>query len=335
MNNHLNAPRIAIIGCGALTRIFYLPVLKKIGINPSALVDPDVRSIEGLVKESGATHTAPSIEEVIDSIDAAIIASPNYLHVSQAAFLLNRGKHVLLEKPMAAIEKDAEELNAVSQQKGAVLQIGMMRRYWKINKAVKSMLEDNILGTVENISMQEGGVLNWPAQSTAIFNPSHSLGGVLMDTGSHTLDLLCWWVGNDDYELQYEDDNHGGVEADCRLNVEFKETGTKAEIKLSRIRNMPNEFVLTGKKGWIKLKPYANLFESSDRNIEKYIYNHFSSVSLKQQSFEDLFEEQVLSWLSAIKQGSKPVIDAESVLQSIRMIEQSYLHRKQIEYVWN
>src|SRR5688572_20917971 len=123
MNNHLISPRIVIIGCGALTRIFYFPVLKKIGINPSALVDPDIRSIEDLVKESGATHAAASIEEVIDSIDAAIIASPNYLHASQAAFLLNRGKHVLLEKPMAAIEKDAEELSAVSQQKGAVLQI--------------------------------------------------------------------------------------------------------------------------------------------------------------------------------------------------------------------
>lgn len=335
MNNHLNIKHIAIIGCGALTRIFYLPILKKIGIHPSALVDPDINGIQDLVKDFGASQAASSIEEVIDSIDAAIIASPNYLHAPQAASFLNKGKHVLLEKPMAATEKDAVELNAVSQKRGAVLQIGMMRRYWKINKAVKSMLEKNILGNLVSISMQEGGVLNWPAQSTAIFNPSLSLGGVLMDTGAHTLDLLCWWVGNDDYELQYEDDNHGGVEADCSLNVEFKKGGTRAEIKLSRIRNMPNEFIIKGTKGWIKLKPYGNHFEGSSRNIERYIYNLYSSASLKEQSFDDLFEEQVLNWLSAIEKASKPVIDAESVLPSIRMIEQSYLHRKQIEYAWN
>jgi len=48
-----------------------------------------------------------------------------------------------------------------------------------------------------------------------------------------------------------------------------------------------------------------------------------------------LFTEQVQSWLLAIEQGTKPEIDAESVLPSIRMIEQSYKLRRQMEYAWN
>ena len=94
-------------------------------------------------------------------------------------------------------------------------------------------------------------------------------------------------------------------------------------------------FFLKGTKGWIKLKPYGNVFESSDRRIEKYIYEKYPVEELKQQAFLDLFTEQVQSWLSAIEQGTKPEIDAESVLPSIRMIEQSYKLRRQMEYAWN
>jgi len=327
--------RIGIIGCGALTRIFYLPILKKLKIHPAVLVDTDINNISGLVKDSGALQAASSLEEAEPSMDAAIIASPNYLHARQAYYLLDKGKHVLLEKPMAASENDAMELKVVSQQRNAVLQIGMMRRFWKINRAVKSMLEDKILGTLQTLSMQEGGVLNWPVQSTAIFDPAQSLGGVLIDTGAHTLDLLCWWVGNEEYELHYEDDNHGGVEADCSLVIDFKKPDVRTQVKLSRIRNMANEFLISGTKGWIKLKPYGNVFESSGRSIDKYIYNQYSSAELKQQSFEDLFEAQIMSWLSAIEKGLKPVIAAESVLPSVRIIEQCYLNRRQMEYTWN
>jgi len=327
--------RIAIIGCGALTRIFYIPALKKLDIIPYALVDPNVNSIDDLVKESGAQTVSPSVEEITGTIDAAIVASPNYLHKPQAKFLLDRSKHVLLEKPMAATEQEGRELINSSKQSGAVLQIGMMRRYWKINKAVKKIMEDELLGKLESVSMEEGGVLNWPAQSAAMFDPLKSLGGVLMDTGSHTLDLLHWWVQDEDYSLQYSDDNHGGVEADCNLVIDFNKKGIKATINLSRIRRMPDMFFLKGTKGWIRMKPYGNVFESSDRGIEKYIYDQYSAEELKQQSFIDLFTEQVQSWLLTIEQGANPEIDAESVLPSIRMIEQSYKLRRQMEYAWN
>lgn len=335
MINKNRSFRIGIIGCGALTRIFYIPVLKKLKMYPAVLVDPNIHGIMDLLKESGASNATASIDEAVPLIDAAIIASPNYLHARQANFLMKKGKHVLLEKPMTATEKDARELLSTSSQSSLVLQIGMMRRFWKINKAVKKMLDDRILGNLQTISMQEGGVLNWPVQSTAIFDPAQSLGGVLMDTGPHTIDLLCWWVGNEEYELQYEDDNHGGMEADCSLTVDFKKSGIHALIKLSRIRTMPNEYFLKGTKGWIKLKPFGNVFETSDRSIEKYIHNQYSSVGLKKQGIEDLFYEQVTGWLSAIELGSKPAIDAESVLPSIRLIEQCYLNRKQMEYAWN
>jgi predicted dehydrogenase len=327
--------RIGIVGCGALTRIFYLPVLKKLSITPGVLVDSDIEGVKELAKTAGVANIAVSLEVAAGQIDAAIIATPNFLHVAQAKYLLEKGKHVLLEKPMAGTEKEACELIAASQNAGKILQIGMMRRFWKINRAVKKMLEDNVLGKLETISMQEGGVLNWPVQSAAVFNPVQSLGGVFIDTGSHTLDLLNWWIQDNDFELQYTDDNHGGVDADCELRVDFKSKNVKAEVKLSRIRNMPNEFLLSGTRGRIKLKPWQNVFETSDRRIEKYIYAQYPLNELKQQTFEDLFTEQVNAWVEAIQKDTKPPVDAESVLTSIIMLEQGYKTRRPTSYAWN
>ncbi len=332
MNNNL---RLAIIGCGALSRIFYLPVLKKSTISTSVLVDPDIIGVSDLAKNYDVKKTSASLEEIIDDIDAAIVASPNFLHVPHAKLLLEKGKHVLLEKPIASTEKEVVELIISGKQSGAILQPAMMRRFWKLNKAVKKMLEEEVLGKLQTVSMLEGAVLNWPVQSTAIFNPQQSLGGVFMDTGSHTLDLLCWWVGDNNFELEYEDDNQGGVDTDCSLDVSFINKSVKANVKLSRIRNMPNEFILTGTKGWIKLKPYANMFESSGRGIDNYIYSLYTGEELKRQRFEDLFFEQVQSWLLSAEKGSTPVISAESVLPSIRMLEQGYKHRRQLNNAWN
>ena len=329
-----NKLRIGIVGCGALTRIFYLPVFKKLSLMPDAVFDPYAGDIADLAKNYNIRSIASSLEDFGERIDMAIVASPNFLHAPQTKYLLEKGKHVLVEKPIATSENDVREMIDACNKSRVVLQPAMMRRFWKINKAIKKMLEEEVLGTLQTVSMREGGVLNWPVQSPALFDPKQSLGGVFIDTGSHTLDLLCWWVNDNNFSVEYEDDNHGGVEADCKLAVEFIETGIKAEVTLSRVRNMPNEFVLKGSRGWIKLKPYGNIFETSDRSIGKYVHNIYSTAELKQQTFDDLFTEQVQSWLKSAKNQTSPVIDAGSVQPSIRMIEQAYYQRKQLVYEW-
>lgn len=330
----MNEFKIGIIGCGSLTRQFYLPVLKKIGYSSIVLIDPATESVSRLAKEYSLHKISDSVEEALPDFDAAIIASPNFLHVPQALLLLQHGKHVLLEKPIASTQAEVERLMQTAKQSGALLQPAMMRRFWKINIAVKKLLQEEVLGKLQSVSMQEGDVLNWPVQSDAIFRKEQSLGGVFFDTGSHTLDLLCWWIGDQQAVLRYQDDNRGGVETEAHLEVQFLKSDIRASVRLSRIRKMPNEYLLQGTKGWIKLKPYGNIFETSDRKTDQFIFNQYSKQELRQQSFEDIFSEQVTCWLSAMEKKELPVVQTESVLPSIRMIETAYKSRTEINYAW-
>jgi predicted dehydrogenase len=331
MNNRI---KIGLVGCGALTKIFYQPVLNHLGIKPFALADPFIEKSKALAKEWGAEKSAASAEEILDDVDAVIIASPNFLHASQAKLFLEKGKHVLLEKPMTVSGLEGQSLIESSKSSGAVLQIAMMRRFWKLNKAVKKILEDKLLGNISEISMLEGGIMNWPAQSVAMFDKRQSLGGVLIDTGSHTLDLLCWWMQDDTEHLQYADDNRGGVETDCELLFRFKSSGAKTKIELTRIRNLQNEYLLKGEKGWIMIKPFGNGFESSDPALTKQIFNIYNKDNLKNQTIYNVFDEQVRSWLHSIKEGTKPSVDAASVLPSIQLIEKCYKERTYRSYPW-
>jgi predicted dehydrogenase len=106
--------RLAVIGCGAVARLGYLPGLA--GGGPFRLV--------ALIDRVG-THTAAAaacyqqlctdrelptdaslevtddLERVLPSIDAAVVATANEAHADVAAVLLRAGKHVLVEKPLA------------------------------------------------------------------------------------------------------------------------------------------------------------------------------------------------------------------------------------------
>ena len=148
MNNNI---KIALVGCGALAKTFYLPVLKRLGINLFALVDPSMEKTKELAKQWGIKKVIASPEEIVDVVDAAIIASPNFLHTSQAKLFLEKGKHVLLEKPIASTENEVMELIETAGRSGTVLQPGMMRRFWKINKAVKKLLQEELLGKLKII----------------------------------------------------------------------------------------------------------------------------------------------------------------------------------------
>jgi hypothetical protein len=101
--------RVAIVGCGAVARQFHVPCAARVdGLRITAFVDPVaaraqlLASYHGtLVPESAEALVTTTIDEVVDFIDAAIVAVPHSEHAQMAARLLTAGRHVLVEKPLA------------------------------------------------------------------------------------------------------------------------------------------------------------------------------------------------------------------------------------------
>jgi predicted dehydrogenase len=107
-----------------------------------------------------------------------------------------------------------------------------------------------MLGSVGSFRFLEGRSFNWPAQSASFFRRSEASGGVLIDTGAHTIDLLMWWLGGVGEVVEYADDAMGGVEANCSLRLAMG-NGAEGYVQLSRDWPLPNRCVIECERGWI------------------------------------------------------------------------------------
>ena len=75
------------------------------------------------------TRAFGSLEEMVDAVDAASIVTPTTTHLAIAEPFLKRGKHVLVEKPIAMDTAEARKLVDLAEKHGAKLAVGHVERF--------------------------------------------------------------------------------------------------------------------------------------------------------------------------------------------------------------
>jgi predicted dehydrogenase len=124
----LTAPlRIGIAGAGHFGRYHALKVAASDRVHLVGIYDPDTERAKTVGWEAGAPDMA--LEKLLPAIDALIVAAPAEAHHGLASIALRAGKHVLVEKPIAATLAEADDLAALAQSSGLVLQVGHLERF--------------------------------------------------------------------------------------------------------------------------------------------------------------------------------------------------------------
>ena len=337
---------IALIGCGAVSKLYYSPALQELERNNllqvKALFDPDAKNITELQKNFPLATRINKLEEIsAKEIDIAIIASPPQFHSQQTIQLLKSGLSVLCEKPMATTVAEAETMIEAAASAPGLLAIGLFRRFFPATQTIQKILSLNILGEIKSFSFSEGGYFQWPVQSPSYFKKP-TAHGVLMDVGVHLLDLMIWWFGNP-IEVIYEDDAMGGIEVNCRLQCKF-EQGYIGKIRLSRDCILPNSYLIHGTKGWLNwnVNDAPNKiqlgFEDSSFAIDAQIHDVdiLNPFNPGEQSFnfEQSFTSQICNLIAAIKSKESVMIPGEEALKSLKIIESCYKNRNLMQMPW-
>jgi predicted dehydrogenase len=131
------------------------------------------------VAERHGVRAFASTEEAVQACDAASVVTPTSTHFDLARMLLERGKHVLVEKPMTATAQQAAELVALAQQRHGVLQVGHVERFNPVFKYLESVATDPRFIETHRLSP-------YPARSTDI--------GVVLDLMIHDVDVVLAFV---------------------------------------------------------------------------------------------------------------------------------------------
>jgi predicted dehydrogenase len=132
---------MAVVGVGHLGRHHARILSEMPGVELTAVVDTNRERVQQI---AGERRTTPfgDWREVLGRVDAVTIAVPTAEHLAIATPFLERGVHVLVEKPMTATIADADRMLALARQSGAVLAIGHTERFNPAVQRVTTLITD-------------------------------------------------------------------------------------------------------------------------------------------------------------------------------------------------
>jgi len=317
---------IGLIGAGAIAQQAYLPLLKDFPeLKLTAIVEPDARITNDLSHKFPSLYIGPDLETALNHVDAVIICVPNFLHYPIAKLCLEKGKHVLCEKPITINVKDAEVLLRMAEACSLTLTVAHVRRFFPAVKKIKEIITTGTLGALTGFDFREGTVFNWPSVTGFTFEKAKAGGGVHMDIGVHLLDLLFWWIDDEVASFQYADDNLGGLEATAEIQITFNR-GVAGHIKLTRLAVLNNFYTFYFENGVLSWNPFT------PRRI--YIRkNGKQMTSLKTEKGAPV-RDLLLDFSATIRDKRPPFIRGEEALQALRFIEACYASRQAIPMMW-
>jgi len=186
--------RIVMAGEGAIARK-HLAALERIdGVEVVSLAGGNAADTEQVAADNGIGHWSLDLAECLDEpgVEAAILATPTQLHSAQAIQVLEAGKHVLVEIPMADNLADSEHLARVAEASDRTAMVCHTRRFnpshqWIHNKIVAGELRLQHL-VVETFFFRRQNV-------NALGKPRSWTDHLLWHHACHTVDLFQYQTG--------------------------------------------------------------------------------------------------------------------------------------------
>ena len=295
--------RTAVIGVGYLGRFH----AQKYAVLPDsqlvAVVDANAEARDKVAAETGAASVA-DYHDILDKVDAVSIATPTPLHFPIARECLERGIHVLVEKPITETLEQARELVALAAKTGRVLQVGHLERF---NSAILAL--EGTLGRPRFIE----------SHRLAPFKERGTDVNVVLDLMIHDIDLIQSLVGAPIESIDAVGSSVFSAGLDianarirytngCVANTTASRVSMKMERKLRMFQDDAYISIdLQQKILTVVRKPPAG------SDLPK------GQVTIEERTYEqgDALRMEIEAFLRSIREGTPPVVTGEDGLRAL------------------
>jgi predicted dehydrogenase len=186
--------RWGIIGCGDVTEVKSGPGFQKAtGSALTAVMRRDFAKAEDYARRHGVPRVHRRADDLINDpeVDAVYVATPPDSHCELALRVAEAGKPCLVEKPMALNHRECLTMTAAFTERRVPLWVAYYRRALPRFLLVRDLLRQEAIGRLTSIHVELFDRLTSGGGSRAWrFDPVVSGGGLFLDRGSHTLDLV-------------------------------------------------------------------------------------------------------------------------------------------------
>jgi predicted dehydrogenase len=165
--------KVVLFGTGAMGRNHGRALRQLSGVHIVGVVEPDLERGAAFANELGVAYF-PSLEAISTKFDAAVIATPTHSHETLTIACLERGAHVLVEKPIAVELSAAARMVEAADELGLVLMVGHIERFNGAVRALPQFLDDPIHFECKRVGPFDSRILD----------------GIILDLMIHDLDLV-------------------------------------------------------------------------------------------------------------------------------------------------
>lgn len=247
---------LGIIGCGSVVQNMYvysIPGWQH--IDKIYVYDIDPRQTEKVALALNATVSG--LENLIHKSDIIIIAAPPHTHYNLLKQCLIKNKTVICEKPFLFHIAEAQEIVKEAKANGTDLYVAHMRRVLPALNLARQMHESHVLGEIKEMQLFEG--MRFAYQTQSGYEKQNEYGGVLLDTGSHTIDAALYITGMDEKELNVQnaaaqkDKREPAHEIKANFTLSFADGEIPVKLFLSRKQSLSNKINIIYEHGVLEV----------------------------------------------------------------------------------
>lgn len=311
-------PTFVIVGAGGISRSYAQAFQQGLPFRLVGVADiriESARDVAAMVDATAYEDVGRMLNELRPT--AAIVCTPPSTHPDICIRLMEQGVHVLCEKPLAISTAEAIRMASTAERCGVVFSMGSKFRFVADVQKAREIIDSGILGDIVLYENTFAGFCDmskrWNSQ------PAISGGGVLIDNGTHSVDILRYLLGNIT-ELQVVEGRRiqNLLVEDTALLFARTKSGAMGNIDLSwSLNKVRADFVsIYGSKGTLSVGWKESKYKLADQKDWTVFGCGYDKIAA--------FGNQIRNFGAAICGDEDLIITPEDAIASVRVIETAY-----------
>jgi len=241
--------QMGIVGTGRIAPRFLKESKYVSGVHVRGAYNPNETSAKEFAQAHDVNAYYGDFNEFLEAVDAIYIASPHETHYGYAKQAIEKGKHVLCEKPLTFTVKEAEELYALAEQEKVILMEGIKTAYCPGFMQMMNVAKSGRIGEIVDVEACFSRITDPTVREMV----DAKYGGAFLEFGSYTILPIIKLLGTN-----YEDVEFNCIKAengvDLYTKINFKYKNALALSKTGIGAKSEGQLVIAGTKGYILAK---------------------------------------------------------------------------------
>lgn len=277
------------------------------------------------IAQSYGVKSFPTAESLMDKVDAINIATPTSTHYKIAMDAINKGLHLLIEKPITSQIEEAQSILKAAKKKNLILQVGHIERFNPAIRALPKLLEDKKIIALD-------------VKRMGPYDPRISDTDVIQDLMIHDIDVVSSILperikGISAFASRVKSTDF----MDYAVANIMMESGVIATLTASRVtQKKVRKMVITTLSSYIELDyiqrkitvTHRGGLMPDGRNYQR--ENEFEEIYADE---EEPLKSQLSHFIQSIKNGTKPLISGSDGLEALKLAKliQNHVYRQETE----